>query len=289
MNKNVTLLFTFLAIFSFSGLVAQSTFINEINYISTNPLGKGFEIAGPAGQNLQGWVVALYDSDGSMTSTRSLGSRVIPNQENGHGSVWFEMEQLSGTSGFALINPVNSVVQFVGFGLESLGGLTAIDGPAQGKTADFAGIQLLPDNSLELTGIGLNYLDFIWSLPLGKTPADINTGQIFGLLRGLLWFLHEAPAPSANPLDQTIDNQIKVNIFPNPATNYVRLNRTNAGYSNETVNVYLMDASGRVLQRAQLGYGDTSLEFDLSRLARGNYLIRYEDGGKTVVHKLVKQ
>src|SRR5512145_530282 len=63
---------------------AISVFINEIHYDNTGTdAGEAIEIAGPAGTDLTGWSIILYNgSDRSAYSTTTL-SGLIPNQQNG--------------------------------------------------------------------------------------------------------------------------------------------------------------------------------------------------------------
>lgn len=164
-----------------SSLKGQSVFINEINYLISNP-DQGIEVAGPAGQDLAGWQIVIYGITGLVTTSRALNG-VIPNQQNGYGAIWYDVEQGFVGNGAALINPSNEVVQFISYGLNALGGnlvVLAQDGIAAGLTSTFIGIiQVLPINSLQLTGTGNTYADFVWSIPLGITESAVNTAQFF--------------------------------------------------------------------------------------------------------------
>lgn len=293
MKKSYPTLFVFIVlIIQFSGLNAQSAFINEINYLASNP-SQGLEIAGEAGQNLQGWSLIMYGADGSMSSSRQLGSRVIPNQDNGNGSVWFEMDQMSGGNGIALMNPTGTIEHFVSFGLGALSGLTAIDGPAQGMTADYAGAQLLPLHSLQLTGTGTGLLDFVWSLPLTFTPGEINTNQDFvgGLLGGLLGglFGYQTAAPEGTLNTRAIDNQVSITAFPNPTVDYLRLQVNIEGIQNGALPVMLMDANGRLVKRTQMAQEQNYLELDLRDLSAGFYFLRVGEGPSASVQKIIKK
>lgn len=81
-----------LTVFSAQAAVAQSVFINEIHYDNVGTdAGEAVEIAGPAGTDLTGWSVALYNGSSTQLNvydTISL-SGVIPNQDNGHGVLAF--------------------------------------------------------------------------------------------------------------------------------------------------------------------------------------------------------
>lgn len=292
MKKSYPTLFVLFALFLSGALSAQSAFINEINYLASNP-NSGLEIAGDAGQNLQGWSVIFYGADGAMTSSRQFGSRIIPNQDSGKGSIWFEMEQYSGTNGVALMNPTGTIEHFVSYGLGGLLGLTAVDGPASGMTADYAGTQLLPLQSLQLTGIGTGLQDFVWSLPLTFTPGEINTFQDFvggvvgGLLGGL--FGYETETPVGELHQQSTDNQFSISAFPNPVLDFMRLQRTDNNGLQGTLPVHLFDASGRLVKRTQMAQDQYYLDLDLRDLSAGYYLLRVGEGPGANVQKIVKK
>lgn len=291
MKKSLLLLFALFALFVQSSLVAQSAFINEINYLASDPTGQGLEIAGESGQNLQGWSVVVYELGGAVAATEELENMLIPSQQNGYGTVWYEMEQLSGGNGVALINPTGTVEHFVSFGLNLLG-LTATEGPAQGMTAQNAGIQLLPFQSLQMTGNGTGLLDFVWSLPLSFTPGDVNTSQSFGGLLGRVLgglFGYQATGSDGTFSTQTTVNQINITAFPNPAIDYLRLQRSADQVQDGTLPVQLLDASGRLILRNQLAQGQDYLELNLSDLSAGIYLLRVGEGPAASVQKIVKK
>src|SRR6185503_2244417 len=69
---------------------AISVFVNEIHYDNTGTdAGEAIEIAGPAGTNLSGWSLVLYNgAGGAAYDTRAL-SGTIPNQQAGFGTLSF--------------------------------------------------------------------------------------------------------------------------------------------------------------------------------------------------------
>ena len=269
------------------GTSAQATFINEINYLASNP-GQGFEIAGPAGQDLTGWSAAMYGADGSMESVRYFEGGLIPDQDNGYGSIWYDVEQGSRQSGgIALINPNGEVVQFLSYGLLGLLNslLEAVDGPAAGMVAEYAGLQLLPSTSLELVGTGISYLDFLWSTPLGSTPGTVNTNQNFGGLLSILG-IFGLSTPTDTQVDAA-DLPYGVTVFPNPTSSYVQVTITGA-VENSTGTVELIDATGKLLEKRKIGTDATTIEVDLSSYQSGTYYLRVTDGKQQVVKPIVR-
>lgn len=162
---------------------AQSVFINEIHYDnSSTDAGEAIEIAGPAGTNLTGWSIALYNGSASQLNvygTITL-SGVIPNQDNGFGTLSFFRAgiQNGAPDGMALING-SDVVQFLSYE----GSFTAASGPANGLTSTNIGVTESSStpvgNSLQLTGTGTTYGDFGWADNAPNTFGSPNTDQSF--------------------------------------------------------------------------------------------------------------
>ena len=162
-------------------VVLGSVWINEIHYenISTDA-NEGFEIAGPAGTDLTGWKLFLYNGlDGSDYQNVNM-SGTIPNEENGFGTRWFSVGSVqNGPDGVALVNPDYIVVQFLSYE----GSFDARWGPAIGTTSVDIGVFesgiTSSDHSLQLTGSGNSYNDFSWAGPVTESRGSVNTGQTF--------------------------------------------------------------------------------------------------------------
>src|SRR5688500_1703162 len=69
---------------------AISVFINEIHYDNTGTdAGEAIEVAGPAGTNLTGWSIVLYNGAGGASYDTKALSGIIPNQAAGFGTLHF--------------------------------------------------------------------------------------------------------------------------------------------------------------------------------------------------------
>jgi hypothetical protein len=160
---------------------ATTVFINELHYDDNGAdSGEGFEIAGPAGTDLAGWMLVLYDgSAGSVYGTVTLGG-VIGDQQSSFGTAFFAASGLQdGPDGVALVDARRDVVQFLSYE----GSFMAMAGAADGlvstdigvfeKGEDRAGI------SLQLTGSGNAYEEFTWRSELAATYGAVNRGQSF--------------------------------------------------------------------------------------------------------------
>ncbi len=163
-------------------LSAQTTpvFINEIHYDNTgSDQDEGVEIAGPAGTNLSGWRVVLYNgNNGSSYGTINL-SGTIPDLDAGYGALWFPETGIQNGSpdGLALVDDISTVIQFLSYE----GSFTAIGGPANSITSQDIGVSEPGEvgQSLQLSGTGTTYEDFTWQAPSAHTRDSINTSQTF--------------------------------------------------------------------------------------------------------------
>jgi predicted extracellular nuclease len=156
-------------------------FINEIHYDTAGTdTGEGIEIAGPAGTDLTGWSLVLYNGNGGVTYATIPLSGVIPNQDDGFGTLGFLTPGIQNGSpdGVALIGPGGQVVQFLSYE----GPLTATNGPAAGMTATDIGVSenSAPlGTSLQAGGTGFIANDFTFQPSQNATFGQVNAGQDF--------------------------------------------------------------------------------------------------------------
>ncbi|MBL1172355.1 MAG: hypothetical protein D8M55_07925 [Chloroflexi bacterium] len=157
-----------------------SIFINEIHYDNTGPdSGEAIEIAGPAGTDLSGWNILLYNgSDGTVYQTVLLSGQ-ITNQQNGYGVLSFPISgiQNEAPDGIALVNASNNVVQFLSYE----GIFTATNGAASGMGSTDIGVNENGTepvgSSLQLSGTGSIYGNFSWVKTTSNSFGSLNTGQ----------------------------------------------------------------------------------------------------------------
>lgn len=160
-------------------------FINEIHYDNIGgDADEGIEIAGPAGTDLSGWSLELYNGDNSLVYATINLTGTIPNQR----TLWFPIINIQNDmEGLALIDPLNNLVQFLSYE----GGFTAASGVAAGLTStninvEESDITTVIGHSLQLTGTGSNYGDFTWGSPAIATRNLLNNGQIFSITPSIL-------------------------------------------------------------------------------------------------------
>jgi predicted extracellular nuclease len=193
MNKYFSKIFSWLVILALMltavpvspVFAATPVFINEIHYDNTGTdAGEAVEIAGPAGTDLTGWSIVLYNGSTGAVYDTDILSGSIPDQGGGFGTMVLNYPvngiQNGAPDGIALVDASSTVVQFLSYE----GTFTAVGGPANGMVSTDIGVSELGSepvgNSLQLTGTGTDYEDFTWVNEAPNTFGSINTGQSFG-------------------------------------------------------------------------------------------------------------
>lgn len=154
--------------------------INEFHYKNMGTdSGEFIEIAGPAGFDLNICTIELYNgATGTNYQTIPL-SGIIPNQSNGVGTLSFVATGLQNgpADGIAIVK-AGIVIQFLSYE----GMFMANSGPANGINSTDIGVKESKNTtpvgySLQLTGTGNTYGDFIWNNPVDDSPGTLNVGQ----------------------------------------------------------------------------------------------------------------
>jgi predicted extracellular nuclease/endonuclease I len=177
-----------------TGGVSTLVFINEFHYDNTgSDTGEAIEIAGLAGTDLSVLSLVLYNGkSGASYNTISL-SGVLPNQQNGFGTFTLDLPsnglQNGAPDGIALVDATDNVLQFLSYE----GTMDATNGPAVGMTSQDVGVSepgsTPVGHSLQLSGTGSSYEDFVWVAAAINTFSDVNAKQNF-----------VAPAPFINEI-----------------------------------------------------------------------------------------
>ncbi len=156
--------------------------INEIHYDNSGKdRNEGAEVAGPAGTDLSGWQLVAYNGNGGGDYKTINLSGVIPDQQNGLGTLWFNIRKLQNGSpdGVALVDDLGTVIEFLSYE----GTFTANGGPADGMTSTDIGVTesggTPRGNSLQLEGTGSQSIDFTWSPHSPHTRGTTNNNQSF--------------------------------------------------------------------------------------------------------------
>lgn len=163
---------------------AQAVFINELHYDNAGTdTGEFVEIAGPAGTNLTGWTVELYNGSGGASYGTINLAGTLPDQSFGGGTLSFLHAgiQNGAPDGMALVDPVGTALMFISYE----GTFTAVGGPADGMLSVDIGVSEgsstpVGDSLYLIDGPtrGQVYNDFIWIGPFGESPGAVNPTQV---------------------------------------------------------------------------------------------------------------
>jgi DNA/RNA endonuclease G (NUC1) len=148
--------------------------ISEVHYDNTSTdAGERIEIEGPAGMNLNGWSVVLYNLTGGATYNTQALAGTIPASCGSRGVVVLTYGangiQNGPQDGIALVGP-SGVVEFLSYE----GTLTATNGAAAGMTSTDIGVSQNPDNSVP-AGFSLQRDDAGWFGPEAQSFGACNT------------------------------------------------------------------------------------------------------------------
>ena len=151
-------------------------FVSEIHYDNAGTdVGEFIEVSGPAGSDLVGWTIELYNgSNGATYNTINL-SGVIDDEGAGSGALDFQLPanglQNGSPDGLALVDPDGIVVEFLSYE----GEITATSGPALGTTSTDIGVA---ETGSTAVGQSLQLLDGEWIGPETASPGNLNTAPV---------------------------------------------------------------------------------------------------------------
>ncbi len=159
--------------------------INELHYDNVGGDQNEFvEVAGAAGTDLSGWLLVAYNGNGGGKYDTINLMGVIPDQQNGYGTLAFDFATLQNGApdGVALIdgNNNNSIIDFISYE----GAFVATDGEAQGAMSTDILVSessaTAVGDSLSLIGMGHQQASFKWSaMTAPHTKGMVNTTQTF--------------------------------------------------------------------------------------------------------------
>jgi endonuclease I len=163
-------------------LASADVFINEFHYDNAGTdSNEKIEVIAPAGTNLAGWSILLYNGSGGASYATLALSGTTTDQCGGHGTVVATVGatglQNGAPDGFALVNASGQIVQFLSYE----GTFAATGGAASGMTSS-AIPQSESDStasgqSLRLTGSGSAYGQFTWAAAATSSFGACNAGQ----------------------------------------------------------------------------------------------------------------
>lgn len=181
------LLFSFVLISTTLFGFGQNVWINELHYDNAgSDVGEFLEVVieNPGSYTLSDFEVYLYNGSNGTTYNNESMDNFTAGTTVGNFTIytWYPSSIQNGApDGLALVYQGTVITdQFLSYE----GSLTATDGPANGLTSTDIGVAESSSTpigeSLQLSGSGTSYPDFVWNAPAAETPGNENNGQTLG-------------------------------------------------------------------------------------------------------------
>jgi hypothetical protein len=84
--------------------------------------------------------------------------------------------------------------------------------------------------------------------------------------------------PAATTLEKSLIDELKMNVFPSPAAEFVAVQVS--GLSKQNITLSLYDLKGKLIQQTTINQGSTIAYFDVRTLYNGQYLIKVTSAQK---------
>src|SRR5437868_10210844 len=180
------------AVFAVNPALVPAVRISELHYDNAGTdAGEAIEISGPADTLLGGWSIVLYNGADSLSYNTTQLSGSIPATCGTRGVVVVNYPvngiQNGSPDGIALIDPSNSVVEFLSYE----GKFSAKNGPASGTQSTDIGVL---ENGSGAIGLSLQLLTDGWSGPSASTFGACNDQD--AVITGPIDIITVTPNPS---------------------------------------------------------------------------------------------
>ncbi|WP_250031691.1 ExeM/NucH family extracellular endonuclease [Paractinoplanes maris] len=143
-------------------------FLSEIHYDNAGTdSGEAIEVQAPAGFDLTGWQIVLYNGSGGAVYNTATLSGAVPAAGVVVQTYPANGLQNGAPDGFALIKPDGSVAEFLSYE----GVLTATAGPAAGVTSVDIGVSEIDSTPV---GQSLQKIDGTWQVPATSSFGALN-------------------------------------------------------------------------------------------------------------------
>lgn len=150
---------------------ASDVFVSELHYDNAGAdVGEAAEVQAPAGTDLTGWSVVLYNGSGGA----AYGTLPLPGVVPEAGVVVAAGPstgiQNGSPDGLALVDASGNVVELLSYE----GTFTAVGGPADGMLSTDIGVS---QSGTDPIGESLQVIDGVWTGPAPSSFGEINTGE----------------------------------------------------------------------------------------------------------------
>ena len=137
-------------------------FISELHYDNTGgDTGEAVEVTAPAGMEMTGWSIVLYNGNGGAVYNTVNLAGTVPSE--GAFTVYIAGIQNGSPDGLALVSPTD-VVEFLSYE----GSFTAVGGPADTLISTDIGVEEPSDTPI---GFSLQKISGTWNIPAASTFA----------------------------------------------------------------------------------------------------------------------
>ncbi|MBU2650380.1 MAG: lamin tail domain-containing protein, partial [Bacteroidetes bacterium] len=185
--KRFTLFYLF-AVFAIAAF-SQNAWINEIHYDNASTdVDEMIEVVieNAGSYNLADFQVDLYNGSGGVVYDTKTVDMFTVGATSNNFTIYYYIYPVNGIQNGAPDGMALSYqgVLISGQFLSYEGSFTATAGPANGVTSVDIGVSETSSTpageSLQLTGTGTQYADFLWTGPVTATAGQLNSGQTFG-------------------------------------------------------------------------------------------------------------
>jgi predicted extracellular nuclease len=145
-------------------------FISELHYDNDGTdIGEAIEVQAPAGADLSGWQLVLYNGNGGTVYGTTALSGVVP--EAGVVVQTYPVNGIQNGSpdGVALVDPAGALVEFLSYE----GAFTGVGGVADAVTSTDIGVS---EPSSTPVGQSLQKVDGVWTGPAASSFGAVNSG-----------------------------------------------------------------------------------------------------------------
>jgi uncharacterized protein len=162
---------------------ASTVFISEFHYDNVGTdVGEFVEVTAPAGTDLTGWTVVLYNGANGLVYDADVLAGVVADQQDGYGTVVVDYPsngiQNGAPDGIALVDAADELVEFLSYE----GTFAAVGGPADGVISTDVGVEQGSSTPIgaSIERVGAVPGSWMWESTDTNSKGAINPGLDLG-------------------------------------------------------------------------------------------------------------